>query len=103
MGTVSYMSPEQARGQKVDHRTDIFSLGVMLYEMIDGVQAVCRRNHERRDGRAIDRRTTAVRKGWFKPPEGLEQIVSKCLVKDREARYQSAAQLHSDLRDLSGT
>jgi serine/threonine-protein kinase len=100
MGTVSYMSPEQARGQKVDHRTDIFSLGVVLYEMIAG-----RRPFE---GSTMSDVLAALLTA-DPPPLGqrsaedstqLERIAGKCLAKDREARYQSAAELIADLKAL---
>jgi serine/threonine protein kinase/lipopolysaccharide biosynthesis regulator YciM len=100
MGTVSYMSPEQARGQKVDRRTDIFSLGVVLYEMIAG-----RRPFE---GATMSDVIVALLTAE-PPPLGqycaeataeLERILGKCLAKDREARYQSAAELIVELKTL---
>ncbi len=100
MGTVSYMSPEQARGQKVDHRTDIFSLGVVLYEMLAG-----RRPFE---GATMSDVIAALLSAE-PPPLGrhcaeatveLERIVSKCLAKDREARYRTAEELIAELKAL---
>jgi len=100
MGTVSYMSPEQARGLKVDHRTDIFSLGVMLYEMIAG-----RRPFEGET--AIDVIAAILRNEpppvcLLRPdlPPELERIVSRMLEKEREARYPSAAELRVELQRL---
>src|SRR5262247_2447824 len=100
MGTVSYMSPEQARGQKVDLRADIFSLGVVIYEMIAG-----RRPFE---GATMSDVIAALLTA--EPPllgqyraeatAELEQVVRKCLAKDREARYQSAAELIVELKTL---
>jgi serine/threonine protein kinase len=100
MGTVSYMSPEQARGQRVDHRTDIFSLGVMLYEMITG-----RRPFE---GATTSDVIAALLKSEPPPltahlpdaPRELERIVSKSLRKDREERYQVVNELFLDLKSL---
>jgi len=100
MGTFSYMSPEQARGQKVDARSDIFSLGVVLYEMLAG-----RRPFE---GATMSDVIAALLTAEPPPlgrhrPEAtaeLEQIVGMCLAKDREARYQSAADLIADLKKL---
>ena len=100
MGTVNYMSPEQARGQKVDHRTDIFGLGVVLYEMIAG-----RRPFE---GATTSDVIAALLTAEPAPlgqhcPEAtaeMERIVRKCLAKDREARYQSAAELILALKTL---
>jgi len=100
MGTVSYMSPEQARGQKVDRRADIFSLGVVLYEMLAG-----RRPFEG----ATTSDVIAALLTAEPPPLGkycaeatteLELIVGKCLAKDRETRYQSAAELIAELKTL---
>src|SRR5215510_2167112 len=100
MGTVSYMSPEQARGQKVDLRADIFSLGVVLYEMIAG-----RRPFE---GATMSDVIAALLTA--EPPllgqyraeatAELEQVVGKCLAKARESRYQSAAELIVKLKTL---
>lgn len=105
LGTVAYMSPEQARGEEVDHRTDIWALGVVLYEMISGKhpfpgeyeQAVV---YEILN--ADPEPLTAVRTGV---PMELERIAVKCLMKDRERRYQHADDLIADLSgvDLSST
>src|SRR5678815_4320191 len=100
MGTVSYMSPEQARGLKVDHRSDIFSLGVVLYEMLAG-----RRPFE---GSASTDVIAAVltaepehlRQYRDDVPVELEQVVAKCLRKDRESRYQSASELMTELKSI---
>ncbi len=100
MGTVSYMSPEQARGQKVDHRTDIFSLGVMLYEMIAGCRPFAGATMSDEMAALLIAEPPPLRKHRAETPAALERIVSKCLAKDREERYQSAAQLCTDLRDL---
>jgi eukaryotic-like serine/threonine-protein kinase len=98
MGSPSYMSPEQARGQKLDGRTDIFSLGVMLYEMIAG-----RRPFE---GETMSDVIVAILERKPQPlaeiaPETsprLETIVYRALAKDRAARYQSVADFRKDLR-----
>jgi len=82
MGTVAYMAPEQARGEAVDHRADIWSFGLVLYEMAKG----------RRPAAAVRLRVEAS-------PE-LERIISKCLETDRELRYQHAADLRADLERL---
>jgi eukaryotic-like serine/threonine-protein kinase len=101
MGTLSYMSPEQARGQKVDQRTDIFSLGVVLYEMVAG-----RRPFE---GATTNDVVAALLTAEPPPlglhsaetPAELERITDKCLAKDREYRYQSAKELIAELKMLS--
>ncbi len=82
MGTAAYMAPEQARGEAVDHRADIWSFGLVLYEMVKGA-----------------RPPQAVRLRVEASPE-LERIVSKCLETDRQLRYQHAADLRADLERL---
>jgi tetratricopeptide (TPR) repeat protein/predicted Ser/Thr protein kinase len=82
MGTAAYMAPEQARGEAVDHRADIWSFGLVLYEMVKGT-----------------RPPQAVRLRVEVSPE-LERIVSKCLETERELRYQHAADLRADLERL---
>ena len=98
LGTVSYMSPEQARAGETDHRTDLWSLGVVLYEMTAGHPPFMG-DYEQAIIYSIlndePEPLTAVRTGV--PPE-LEQIVSKCLLRDPAERYQTAADLAADLR-----
>jgi serine/threonine protein kinase/sugar lactone lactonase YvrE len=97
LGTVSYMSPEQARATVVDARTDIWSLGVVLYEMLAGKIPFLGETAE--DARA------AILRDRLPPlqsevPERLKWIVEKALRKDREDRYQTAREFLSDLREL---
>jgi serine/threonine protein kinase/tetratricopeptide (TPR) repeat protein len=82
MGTAAYMAPEQARGEAVDHRADIWSFGLVLYEMVKGT-----------------RPPQAVRLRVEESPE-LESVISKCLETERELRYQHAADLRTDLERL---
>jgi len=101
MGTMGYMSPEQVRGLPADHRSDIFSFGAMLYEMLSGQRAF-------RGDTAADTITAILTK---EPPElsqtkkeihpGLERIVRHCLEKNREERFDSARDLAFDLEALS--
>jgi serine/threonine protein kinase len=100
MGTVSYMSPEQSAGTAVDQRTDIWSVGVVLYEMISGSVPFT--------GKDIHRQIIAIQEAEPAPlahqvanvPERLEEIVAKCLAKDKNGRYQTAKDLLIDLRNL---
>jgi serine/threonine protein kinase len=96
MGTPRYMSPEQARGEKVDARTDIFSLGVMLYEMIAGRPPFA--------GATVSETIAAILRDEPPPlaeaPPELERIVHRALRKDRAERYQTAKALLDDLNQL---
>ncbi|HEU5238820.1 MAG TPA: protein kinase, partial [Pyrinomonadaceae bacterium] len=100
MGTVSYMSPEQSVGAAVDHRTDIWSAGVVLYEMIAGCVPF--------QGKDIHRQIIAIQESDPAPlsqqvegvPERLEEIVLKCLAKEKDERYQTTKDLLIDLRNL---
>jgi serine/threonine protein kinase len=100
MGTVDYMSPEQVLGRDVDHRTDLFSLGVVLYELstrrlpFDGVTT-----GERMD-RILHAQPAPMPQALDEQATVLNRIVRKCLEKDRERRYQSARELWVDLRNL---
>ncbi len=100
MGTVSYMSPEQARGEKVDARADIFSLGVVFYEMTTGrAPFVGRTTGEMIAVILRDEPLPLTSHAPDAPPE-LERIVGKALRKNREERYQSANDLLVDLKQL---
>ncbi len=101
MGTVGYMSPEQVRGQDVDHRSDIFSLGVILYEMISGRRAFQRESQPetmtailREDPEDLATLADSV-------PPGLIRIVDHCLEKNPEQRFQSARDLAFHLQQMT--
>jgi eukaryotic-like serine/threonine-protein kinase len=100
MGTAGYMSPEQARGEKLDARTDLFSLGLVLYEMATGHRAFSGDTGPELHDAILNQVPAPARKLNPSIPARLEPIISKALQKDREARYQSAAELRTDLESL---
>ncbi len=100
MGTVAYMSPEQALGRAVDHRTDLFSLGVVLYEMAAGRLPFAGATPSETMARILGSQPESIARFNYEIPEALDRIVRKCLEKDRERRYQSARDLLVDLRNL---
>jgi len=100
MGTAPYMSPEQALGQAVDHRSDVFSLGVALYEMTAGHRPFTGANATEIIDRILHAKPEPIVRFNEQAPAGLERIVNRCLEKERERRYQSAAELVQDLRKL---
>jgi two-component system, LytTR family, response regulator len=101
LGTVEYMSPEQALGRPVDHRTDLFSLGVVLYQMATGRLPFQGSNPSETIARILDDSPAAMARFNYDVPEDLDRIVRKCLEKDRERRYQSARDLMVDLKGLT--
>jgi serine/threonine protein kinase len=100
MGTVHYMSPEQALGREADGRSDLFSLGVVLYEMATGRLPYSGTNATELLMQILHAQPEAMARFNYETPPELERIVRKCLEKDRDRRYQSACDLMVDLKNL---
>jgi eukaryotic-like serine/threonine-protein kinase len=98
MGTVKYMSPEQLRKGRVDERTDIWSLGIVLYEMLTGVTPFEAQSSSELVDLILEPRPTPLLPAEF--PHRLQEIVRKALEKDRDFRYQTITRLASDLKTL---
>jgi eukaryotic-like serine/threonine-protein kinase len=100
MGTVQYMSPEQLLGQNVDHRSDIFSLGLVLFEMACGRPAFCGATPVETIDQILHGTPQAIGRSDSGTWNELDRIIRKCVEKDRERRYQSAERLGQELRTL---
>jgi Tol biopolymer transport system component/predicted Ser/Thr protein kinase len=100
VGTVAYMSPEQAEGKAIDQRSDVFSLGIILYEMATGKRPFEGDTHISTLSSIIKDTPTPIADVRPGLPRELSKIINRCLAKDLEDRYQSAKDLRNDLRAL---
>jgi eukaryotic-like serine/threonine-protein kinase len=100
MGTVTYMSPEQVRGETLDARSDIFSFGVMLYEMASGRQPFVGQSTAETISAILTREPPRITEFSQGIHAGLQSIVEKALAKDKEKRYQTISELLGDLKGL---
>jgi eukaryotic-like serine/threonine-protein kinase len=100
VGTANYMSPEQAQGEGVDGRTDIFSLGVLIYEMLAGKPPFEGGNAMETIGSILNKEPVPLSRLTPEVPHELDRIINKALRKDREERYQTARDLLMDLKDV---
>ena len=102
MGTLEYMSPEQAQGQQLDQRTDIYSFGLILYDMLTSRQRIARHANPMSEMMSrMQHAPAAMRQLDAQLPEAVEQIVSRCLEPKADARYARTAELATDLAALS--
>jgi Tol biopolymer transport system component len=100
VGTIGYMSPEQARGEELDSRTDLFSFGAVLYEMATGRMAFPGNSAAVIHDGILNRTPIPASQINQSLPPKLDEIIGKALEKDRKLRYQSAADIHTDLKRL---
>jgi serine/threonine protein kinase/Tol biopolymer transport system component len=103
MGTAAYMSPEQVRGEKLDARTDLFSFGLVLYEMVTGRQAFAGETLAQLHAAILNQTPISASQLSAQATPELEAIISQALEKDREKRYQRASDFRADLEGLYRT
>jgi Tol biopolymer transport system component len=103
MGTIGYMSPEQVRGEPSDARSDIFSFGAVLYEMLSGKRAFKRDTAAETMTAILREEPPELSESGWQGPLGLQRILNRCLEKNVERRFQSASDLAFAIESLSGT
>ena len=100
LGTVPYMSPEQLREERLDYRSDVFSVGIVLYEMLSGKNPFARENYADTISAILSNDPAPFEKSELQRTLGLHRIIRKCLEKKSEDRYQSATDLLIDLESV---
>lgn len=100
LGTIPYMSPEQLEGRQVDHRSDVFSVGVVLHEMITGERPFKGESSASLISAILRDRPESVTRLRADVPPALERVIVRCLQKDPERRFQTAKDLRNELEDL---
>ena len=103
MGTLGYMSPEQVKGRAADHRSDIFSFGSVLYEMLSGVRAFQRESAAETMSAILSHEPPDLSRANENVQPGLDRVVRHCLEKNAEERFQSSSDIAFDLEALSGS
>ena len=103
MGTLGYMSPEQVRGNVIDHRADIFAFGTILYEMLTGKRAFQRQTPAESMTAILNDEPPALSQSALNIPPGLQRVIHRCLEKIPERRFQSAADMAFALESLTDT
>ncbi len=101
-GKLAYMSPEQVSGKRVDHRSDLFSVGIVLYELLSGERLFHSESEPQTIMRVHQAEIPDIREKRQGLPEGVNEVLSKALARDPEDRYQSAGDFATDVRELLG-
>ena len=102
VGTVHYMAPEQLEGLPTDARTDVFAFGCVLYEMLSGKKAFEGRSGASLMTAIMSREPTPLRQARPSLPNGIEQLIGRCLAKNAKNRWESAAEIIEEMRRICG-
>jgi serine/threonine protein kinase len=103
MGTFPYMSPEQIQGKRLDHRTDIFSLGIIFYEMLSGLRPFRGDTSAELISSILRDTPNPITELKANLPENVERVIRRCLMKDPKDRYQTARDVYNELHDVTPT